>query len=56
MNMGLIPEERAGRFSLKVVPEQARRVRGFSKADTEGRELLSDPMVNADFEYQMGTE
>jgi hypothetical protein len=35
MNPGLIPEESAGRFSLKVIPEQARRVRELSRSDTK---------------------
>jgi hypothetical protein len=35
MNLGLMPEEHEGRFYLKVVPEQARRVQGLSLGDTQ---------------------
>ena len=35
MSMGLIPEDRGRQIGLRVVPEQARRVRGVGMADTQ---------------------
>lgn len=35
MSMGLIPEDRGGQIFLKVVPEEARRVRGIGMADVQ---------------------